>query len=231
MEGLLANLMLQIKHIRTLRNAVILLLLLGVASSGYGVERIVILGLFKDKVIAQIDGKRRVLSVGKPSPEGVKLIRANSNDADIEVNGKQDRYTLGQHIAASFSGRETQASAQIWPDSQGMYLIDGNINGFSVRFLVDTGATMIAMNRNEARRMGLDYKLRGRQGTTSTASGTAKAYYLTLARVRVGDITLRDVGAAVIDGDYPQEILLGNSFLSRLELQREGVMMELRQRR
>ena len=212
-----------------LRNALLVLVCLGNVAACYGAEQIVILGLFKNKVIAEIDGKRRVLTVDAESPDGVKLIKANSAEAFIEINGERNRYTLGSHIASSFRGPEPGASVQIWPDTQGMYLVAGNINGFAVRFLVDTGATLIAMNRNEAKRMGIDYKLDGIEGATATASGTAKAYYLKLDRVRVGDITLRDVRAAVIDGDYPLEVLLGNSFLSRLDLQRDGVMMELRQ--
>jgi len=58
---------------------------------------------------------------------------------------------------------------RIWPTSNGMYLVNGTINGFTVRFLVDTGATAIAMNRNDARRLGIDFRVRDKPSQVSTA--------------------------------------------------------------
>ncbi|MGH3087762.1 MAG: retropepsin-like aspartic protease family protein, partial [Rubrobacteraceae bacterium] len=79
-------------------------------------------------------------------------------------------------------------------------------------------------------RLGLDYKLTGEQGLTTTASGTAKAYYLSLDKVKVGDILLRSVPAAVIDGEFPLKVLLGNSFLNRVQMTRNGQVLELHQK-
>jgi len=63
------------------------------------VDKITVSGLFNDKAVVTIDGKQRLLKVGKPSPEGVLLISANAKEAVIEVDGEQKTYTLGQHIA------------------------------------------------------------------------------------------------------------------------------------
>ena len=191
------------------------------------VDNIVVLGLFKDKVMVEIDGKRRMLSAGQSSPEGVTLIAANSDKAILDVDGKRSTYRLGSHITTKYSKPAEGVSVQIWPDAYGMYQTQGNINGYPVNFLVDTGATLIAMNRNTARRLGLSYKLDGIEGRTSTASGIAKAYYIVLKKVKVGHILLHDIQAAVIDSDFPNEVLLGNSFLNRVKMSREGKRMDL----
>ncbi len=194
------------------------------------VEKISILGLFKDKAIINIDGKRRVLASGQTSPEGIKLVAADSRKAVLEIDGRQATYALGTQISTDYAAIIPQATVQIWPDALGMYLTDGSINNFPVEFLVDTGATLVAMNKIQAKRLGLDYKLAGEQGLTATASGTARAYYLSLDKVKVGTILLRGVPAAVIDGEFPTKVLLGNSFLNRLQMTRNGQVLELRQK-
>jgi aspartyl protease family protein len=191
------------------------------------VDKIVVLGLFKDKAIVELDGKRRVLARGKTSPEGATLMSADSDEASIEIDGELRSYTLGTHISASFAPAQARAVVQIWPDTTGMYITNGTINGFSVKFLVDTGATLVAMNKNQANRMGLNYKLEGVEGHASTASGIVRAFYLTLARVQVGDISLTDVDAAVVDSDFPTDVLLGNSFLGKLDLERDATVLKL----
>ncbi|MGI0021200.1 MAG: retropepsin-like aspartic protease family protein [Nitrososphaera sp.] len=202
----------------------------GTALVAQAVEKISILGLFKDKAIINIDGKRRVLASGQTSPEGIKLIAADSRQAVLEIDGRQAPYALGTQISTDYAAIIPQATVQIWPDALGMYLTDGSINNFPVEFLVDTGATLVAMNKVQAKRLGLDYKLAGEQGLTTTASGTARAYYLSLDKVKVGAILLRGVPAAVIDGEFPIKVLLGNSFLNRLQMTRNGQVLELRQK-
>jgi aspartyl protease family protein len=196
------------------------------------VESIKVVGLFTNKAIVEIDGKRRVLAVGKENRFGVRLILADSQAAVIEIDGERKRYTLGTHtaIGTNYTEPGARATVRVFPDPTGMYTINGSIQGFPVRFLIDTGATLIAINRNQAKRIGLNYKVDGQIGQAATASGTVKAYYLTLKRVKVGDIELRDVPATVLDGDHPQLALLGNSFLGRLDMQRDGQIMELRQK-
>lgn len=188
----------------------------------------VINGLFKDTAIVMIDGQKRVLKAGRTSPEGVTLIRADSEMAVIEIDGQQDTYRLGKHISSNFKAAPEKATISITPDQNGMYLVNGSIDNFPVKFLVDTGATFIAMNEQQARRLGIDYKMNGVEGSTSTASGIAKAWYIKLKKVKAGPLMLRDVEAAVIKGEYPTKVLLGNSFLNRLQMVRHGQIMELR---
>jgi aspartyl protease family protein len=195
-------------------------------------NKISVIGLFKDKAIVEIDGVRRVLNTGATSPEGVRLLGADSKGAVMVIDGQEQRFVLGSKIiAGTASPSATKATVKIWPDPAGMYLVNGSINQFPVKFLVDTGATLVAMNEVEAKRIGIPYKLKGQLGQSSTASGIAKTYYIRLAKVRVGDIELTDVDGAILEGGYPIEVLLGNSFLSRLNMVRSGQMMELQSKR
>ena len=205
------------------------LLLSVTASSVSAVDNISIVGLFRDRAIVMLDGVQRVLIPGKPSPEGVILISANSQEAVLEINGSRKSYKLGERITTQFSAPQSQKSVTIAPDGQGMYLVNGSINDFQVTFVVDTGASLIAMNKHQAKRLGLDYKLEGEPSLSSTASGMDKIYIVRLDRVMVGDIELHHIQSAVHDGDFPQVILLGNSFLGRISMKREGQLLKLEQ--
>jgi len=189
---------------------------------------IVVLGLFKNKAIVQIDGKQRTLKKGKASPEGVILISADSETAILEIDGKQKEFKLGRHIGTSYKQKK-QAEAKIMPVN-GMYSITGFINGQQVNFLVDTGATWIAMNIHQARSLGINFRYIGKRGQVSTANGMVPIYKITLDKVRVGEIELTNVTAAVLEGDSPTQVLLGNSFLNRVEMQRQGQVMLLKQK-
>lgn len=206
------------------------LLLLILSMNVFAVEKITISGLFKNKAIVTIDGKQRLLKVGEPSPEGVLLISANAKEAVIEIDGEQKTYTLGQHIGSSFKKPTGRNTVSIAPDRGGMYEVNGSINGFQVKFLVDTGATSISMNKHHARRIGIDYKFEGKEGLSETASGLDKIYIVNLKTVMVGGIKLHDVQAAVHDGDFPRIILLGNTFLGRVKMIREGQMLMLEEK-
>jgi aspartyl protease family protein len=191
------------------------------------VEKITVIGLFKDKAIVNIDGKQHVLTAGKTSPEGVKLISSNSREAVLEINGKKDTYTLGTHISSEFTPPSPGTTVTIAPDSSGMYEVNGSINGFQVKFVVDTGATLISMNKHNANRIGLNYKLEGQESVAQTASGYSKIYLVNLKEVLVGDIKLQNIQGAVHDDDFPKVILLGNSFLNRVNLSRDGSLLQL----
>lgn len=210
-----------------MRRCLIAALLLLCSPACLAVEKITVVGLFTDKAVVKIDGKQHVLSVGESSPEGVKLISANSREAVMEVNGKQDTYTLGTHISTNYAEPEAGKTVTIAPDAMGMYEVNGSINGFQVKFVVDTGATLIAMNKHEAERIGINYKLEGVESLTETASGYEKNYLVKLDEVRVGDIKLTNVTASVHDSDFPSVILLGNSFLNRVNMSREGALLLL----
>ncbi len=199
------------------------------AGPAQAADKISMVGLFKDKAMVAIDGKQHLLAAGQ-TVNGVRLIAADSHSALIEYEGKRRTYGLGATIGTQYAAAVAGKTVQVWPDASGMYKVSGSVNGFPVQFLVDTGATLVAMSEQEAKRIGLPYATRGVAGKTSTASGVSKTYYLKAEKVRVGAIELRDVDVAVLPGNYPTEVLLGNSFLSRIAMARSGQLMELRTR-
>lgn len=185
--------------------------------------------LFENKAILVIDGERRVLSVGETSPEGVRLLATDTaaEEARVELDGRRETLTLGV-VAASFAPAE-RPGVMLYAGADGHFHADGTINGRLVRFLVDTGATTVALSGDEARRLGIDYRAFGRPEYASTAGGVVRSWSLTLNRVEVGPIVLYNVAAGVIEGAFPREALLGMSFLGRLDMKREGTRLELTQ--
>ncbi|HSC83403.1 MAG TPA: TIGR02281 family clan AA aspartic protease, partial [Pseudomonas sp.] len=99
-------------------------------------------------------------------------------------------------------------------------------NGHPVQFLVDTGATTVAMNEGQARRLGIDYRVVGRPMVASTAGGNVRGWRIKLDLVKVGGLEVLGVEAVVLEGDSPTEVLLGMSFLSRVRWREDnGVLL------
>lgn len=215
------------KCTKLLRYFPLAFLLFTLSMSTLAADKITVSGLFKNKAIININGKQRLLTVGQTSPEGIILISANIREAVIEIDGNRTTYQLGGHISSQFKSPESGTIVHIAPDNGGMYRVNGSINGFQVKFLVDTGATLIAMNKHHAKRIGINYKFKGDTGFAQTASGISKIYLVDLKTVMVGGIKLHDIKASVHDDDFPKIILLGNSFLSRVKMNRDGQMLKL----
>jgi aspartyl protease family protein len=201
------------------------------APSLFAAEKIQLFALFKDKAIIKIDGARRVLARGETSPEGVRLLATDTllEVAEIELDGRRETLKLGVVSAAGFADPKTSGNVTLYAD-RGFFYSDGKINGAPVRFLVDTGANAVALSSQAAKRIGLDYKRKGRRGIASTAGGMVPMYSIKLESVTVGDITLYNVEAGVIEGDHPTDVLLGMSFLGRVDMKRDGDKMELTKR-
>jgi aspartyl protease family protein len=187
--------------------------------AAHALESIEVQALFKGRALVLLDGKRRMLSVGETSPEGVTLLKSNSKGAEIEVNGERRSIALGRRIGSNFAGPRQQ-KVRVLADAQGMYLANGSINGVALQFLLDTGATLVSISEPAAIKIGLDYKRLGTRGSSVTASGISGIWRMKVARVRLGEIELRDVDTAIHEGNFPPVALLGNSFLSRVEMTR-----------
>lgn len=181
-------------------------------------ERVQVVGLFAGKAAVRIDGRQRVLSVGETSPEGVRLIRANSRVAVLEIGGEEVELGLDRGIGGRYRAPDKRREVRIYRNNGGMFTTVGSINGLPVSFLVDTGASQVAMNAIQARRLGVDFRVDGDPGGVSTASGYARAYRVKLDSVKVGAIELRNVEAVVLEGGHPKEVLLGMSFLGRVDM-------------
>ncbi len=186
-----------------------------------------VMGLFKDKAIVSIDGgKPRTLSVGQVV-QGVKLISADSGSASFDVDGKPRTLSMGQSFAGGPATGERQ-SISLTADARGHFSAAGSLNGYPVSFLVDTGATSIAINAAEAKRIGLDYRA-GQAVGVSTAGGVVPAWRVKFNTVKVGGITLNQVDGMVVETGLNVP-LLGMSFLNRMEMRRDGQTMTLTQR-
>ena len=184
-----------------------------------------VVGLFPGKAMLEINKvPARLISVGQ-TINGVKLIEANSEGALVEINGKRERLRLGQSIASAGPSSD-RAKIVLSADGNGHFVTTGQMNGGTTRFLVDTGATNIAMSTAEAKRLGISY-INGARGISHTANGMVSVYRITLDTVKVGDVTLHQVDAAVIDGQGMDITLLGMSFLNRLEMKRSGSTLTL----
>jgi aspartyl protease family protein len=181
-------------------------------------------------------GSRALLVVGGGDPVpvgvgqsvgGVKLVSASNDRVIVEVEGKRRALSVGQQ--AMIEGDERAAPPVILTaDSMGHFLTMGNINGRSIRFLVDTGASMVSLSAADAAHLGIDLK-NGKAGTSQTANGQAATVQIKLDTVQVGGITLHNVDAVVHQTDMPFA-LLGMSFLNRMEMRREGDTMTLKKR-
>lgn len=192
------------------------------------VEQVQVLGLFTGKAILLIDGQRYTLQIGEVTPEGVMLIAADSDKAVLEIDGKRRELELGHQIS-SYYPEPKKKVVDLYPDSGGMYRGSGMINGQSVSFLVDTGATTIAMSSAQAILLNIDYRRNGIPGVAETASARVRVYRVKLDKVTVGTIRVYGVDAMVIEGEQPSEVLLGQSFLNQLHMKREGSLLRLEQ--
>lgn len=211
-------------HSKTVNRIILALAVLsaGAASAGPAVR---VLALFPGKAMLEIDGERKVLAAGQSGPGGVRLISADTGSAVVEIDGSARELRLGSAVSATYRAAERR-EIRILKDGRGGYFVDGLINGQPVRFLVDTGATSIAMSELHAARLGIRHRVEGQRVGVGTASGSAVGHRVTLRTVSVGGIRLNGLDAVVIDGDSPRDVLLGMNVLSEFEIdQRENLLI------
>jgi len=188
-----------------------------------------VIGLFPNKAVVVLDGGApRVLTVGQPPVSGVALVSSDRESATFLIDGQKKTLKIGQHHGGPAKAPSAQ-SATLTANAQGHFLVEGQVNGGAVRFLVDTGATQVSLSSADATRLGIDYR-KGQPALMGTANGTAMAYKVTLTSVRVGDIEVNSIEAAVLEGSQMPFALLGMSFLNRMEMKREGQVMILTRR-
>lgn len=188
---------------------------------------VAVAGVFGNKAVLVVDGGApRTMSVGQRTPEGVRLIGVEGETAVVEVDGVQERITLGERVVQ----HATPASdgLLIEGDTRGHFMASGQINGASARFLVDTGASLVSFGRSDALRFGIDLR-KATEGRSNTAGGLRRIWLVKLDTVKVGDLVLNNVDGAVHENDLPF-VLLGMSFLNRMEMSREGSRLQLRKR-
>jgi len=199
----------------------------------YGEKSITAIALFDSRAMLSIDGNKAKIMREGQTFKGVTLISSNTSEAVIEVNGKRESLVLNSSTVVSdelgaFKLRERKV-VELRENDLGFFESSGTVNGRSINFLVDTGASLVVMNSLQADQIGLEYK-EGELGYASTASGTAPMFYVSLDTISIGGIELNNVQAGVIEGSFPEKPLLGMTFLSEVNMTRNGNLMTLEER-
>lgn len=202
-------------------------LLLGFSSPNL-LAAVEVVGLFKDRAVIRTSLGEEMVRVGQTSPKGVKLLSADANGARVSYQGHNYDLKLSNRVGSSFKPVLAR-SITVNADATGQYRVTGQINGSPASFLVDTGASVVAMSSKDATSLGIDYAI-GQQGSVVTAQGEVPARYVTLSQVSVGGVVAHNVAATVIEGSYPLDILLGMSYLSEVAMQNQGGVLTLTER-
>jgi aspartyl protease family protein len=187
---------------------------------------VAVVGLFSNKAVVVVDGNGpKTLGVGQKFG-AVTLVNVERGSATFDIDGKRRSIRLGEsQVSTRGSANPT---VTLTADGRGHHIADGQVNGQPIRFVVDTGASLVAISSADAQRMGIDY-IKGELARVSTANGIARAWRVKLDSVRVGDITLSGVDAMVME-NQAMPALLGMSFLNRMEMRRDGEVMTLTKR-
>jgi aspartyl protease family protein len=203
----------------------ILLLLAALPAAAADVALVGVIG-DKAAVLALDGGDPKTVKVGQKW-NGISVISVDKERAVVEIDGKKRVLVRGQHYrsersVAAGAGRQ---SVTLAADSSGHFVSEGAINGVPVRFLVDTGASLISIPASDAQRLGIDYR-KGERGMAQTANGPVAIFRVRFDTVRVGSIELNAIDGIVIEQGLPVA-LLGMTFLNRVEMKRDGQTMVL----
>ena len=198
---------------------------LALACGAAGAAQIGLIGVIgrKAAVLTVDGGEPKAVKVGQ-TWSGITVIEVQHDNATIETEGKRHVLTLGAYYRAA-PAPASQASVVLTADGRGHFFAEGQVNGLPVRFLVDTGASMVVLPAADARRLGVDY-VNAPKTRVQTAGGAISAYLVTLDRVRIGSIELNAIDGMVVEEGAPVA-LLGMSFLNRLDMRRSGDSMTL----
>jgi aspartyl protease family protein len=180
-------------------------------------------GLFKGSAIVVINGKQKLLKAGQ-SFSGVTLISSSSKAAVVEIDGQRHKLGMSRKISSTYKAAE-KVEVRLAQVRGGHYITKGRINNRAVTMMVDTGATSVAMSLPQAKALGLDYR-NGTPIRINTANGVSQGYKVMLRSVQVGAVRVDNVEAVVNMSDFPDIILLGNSYLSRVSMNKQnGVLI------
>jgi len=200
-------------------------------SSGSLAQNVTLAGSMGSKALLVIDGQPHTLAVGQ-SAAGVTLLQLGDGQAQVQRGGSTATLRLGG-APARLSGTPAAATGPqeiVLPVGLGGHFTSsGAINGRAVQFMVDTGATVIALSQTEAERIGLAWREAPR-AMTQTANGPVPVHRVSLNAVRVGEVEVHNVDAVVMPAQMPY-VLLGNSFLGRFQMRRDNDVLRLERRR
>jgi aspartyl protease family protein len=188
-----------------------------------------IVGLFNNKALVMINGSGPHHLQAGQTKSGIKLISATSDAATLEFEGERRVLKMGQaaFVAASPESPEAVNSpVNLYADQAGHFFGNLTLNGGSFKYIIDSGATNVTLNSDDAKAAKIDYK-QGSKVNMATANGVVPAFKVTLNTLKIGTIVLNNVDATVIEGSSPPFILLGMSAQNRLNIKRDNSIMTL----
>jgi len=203
------------------------LTLLGAAQA----QTVVLSGILGGKALLVVDGgPPRSVALGQ-SHQGVKVIGVQAGQAEVEIRGVRQTLRLGEGpVSAPTAEGEAgdQRRIVLHAGSNGHFRTPGQINGRTVNFIVDTGASVVSLSVTDADAIGLPYKS-GQTVQVSTANGVTVGWRLMLSSVRLGSVDIYNVEALVTPAPMPY-VLLGNSYLTRFQMTRTNDQLVLERR-
>jgi aspartyl protease family protein len=204
--------------------------LLAAAAMAHAAGSVTLTGSIGSRAILIVNGNPpKTVAIGE-SYQGVKLLSLQAEQAVVELDGKRVSLRMDTPVSIGGGGSTGGGGNRVVlsADSRGHFMTQGAINGRPVTFMLDTGATSIALSADDAQRIGLDYS-KGQRIMMSTANGMTSGYRLRLQSVRVGDVEVYDIDAIVSPQAMPF-VLLGNSFINRFSMRRDADQMVLEKR-
>ncbi len=199
--------------------------------SGALAQSVALTGVSGSRALVVVDGSApKFLSEGQ-THQGVKLLGVKGDTATVELDGARHTLRVGEAPVSVGRGAPGDAGGQrvvLTADGRGHFISGGLINGRPVQFLVDTGATTIILGEEDARRINLPVEQGSKVGVR-TANGAVTGHSLRLQSVKLGDVQVHDVAAIVLPQAMPY-VLLGNSFLTRFQMQRQNDQLTLERR-
>ena len=210
------------KYRTSIAALLVLLVCMTIASNVYAAPKINYSGMLYGKASIKVNGRLVKLTPGQTSKNGVKLLSADLESIVVLVEGKRYRYKKNNTQGTVLDNKVTLIRG---PGSSG-YWAKGRINGKDVTFLIDTGASYVVMNKNQARELKI--KRGNKKIQVSTATKIETAYQITLDTVSVGEIELQNIPAIITKHKYPPYPLLGMSFLRHVEINQENEQMTLK---
>jgi len=212
-----------------MKSLVVAAQLLAAAAGAHAASSVMLTGTIGSRAILIVNGAPpKTVAVGETF-QGVKLVSLQAEQAVVELEGKRVNLRMDTPVSIGGGTGTGGGSRIVLPaDSRGHFMTQGAINGRPVTFMLDTGATSIALSAADAQRIGLDYS-KGQRVQMNTANGVSNGYKLRLQSVRVGDVEVYDIDAIVSPQPMPF-VLLGNSFINRFSMRRDADQMVLEKR-
>ena len=194
------------------------LVALCLAPSWANAQVVTLAGMLGSKALLVVDANPPKAVGAGDEFQGVKVLAVTKEEATIEINGARRTLRLGEAPVSVGARGGSGKRVVLMADSRGHFVNSGTINGRVMQYMVDTGATTIAIGRSDADRMGLNYK-GAAPVRMNTANGVAQGWRIKLDSVRLGDVEVLGVEAIITPRPMPY-VLLGTNFLMQFQMTR-----------